>query len=172
MYTCSQAAREVMHMKRSWNPRLWLGFGLGVVGVLSYPYVFMRYATTRDFPWVNLLMIALALFLLGTGLARAFRRPDAYRGKIAGSILASLTLLLAGIFLVGIFYLTKQVPASHGAPKVGEIAPDFTLPDSRGNGVTLSALLNSPFPKNGSASAEAASGQTAAVVLIFYRGYW
>jgi hypothetical protein len=161
-----------MDMKRSWNPRLWWGFGLALVAMVSYPFVFARYPITRDFPWATLLLIGLAIFLLATGLTRAFRRPDAYRGKITGSILAGLTVLLAGFFLVEIFYVSKQVPASQGAPKVGETAPDFTLPDSKGNTVTLSALLNSPFAKNGSPSPETASGKTAAVALIFYRGYW
>lgn len=140
--------------------------------MLSYPLFFARYPITRDFPWVTLLLIALALFLLATGLARAFQRPDAYRGKIAGSILSGLTLCLVGFFLVEIFYVSRQIPASHGAPKLGEIAPDFTLPDSTGGSVTLSAALNSTFAKNRSTLASAGSGNTAAVVLIFYRGYW
>ncbi len=159
-------------MKRSWNPTLWAGFFLALVAMLSYPFVFARYPITRDFPWATLLLIALAIFLLATGLTRAFRWPEAYRGKITGSILAGVTILLVGFFLIEIFYVTRQVPVSHGAPKVGEIAPDFTLPDSRGNSVTLSALLNSQFAKNDSPAAEPASGKTAAVVLIFYRGYW
>jgi hypothetical protein len=159
-------------MKRSWNPRLWSGFVLALAAIASYPLIFIRYATTRDFPWATLLLLAAAMILLGAGLTRAFRRPEAYRGKIAGSIAAGVTALLVGIFLFGIFYLTRQVPASHGAPKVGETAPDFTLPDSTGRSLTLSSILSSPFAAGGSSSAGDASGQTAATLLIFYRGYW
>ena len=159
-------------MKRSWNPRIWAGFILCLAALISYPTFFVRYPITRDFPWVNLLLIAVALFLLVTGILRAFRRPDAYRGKIFGSILGVLSVFLVGFFLYGILVLTKNIPASHGSPQVGQLAPDFTLPDSTGNNVTLSNLLQSPFPTGLQPSAGAAFGQTSAVVLVFYRGYW
>ncbi len=159
-------------MKRSWNPRIWAGFVLCLAALISYHTFFARYPITRDFPWVNLLLIAVALFLLITGILRAFRRPDAYRGKIFGSILGVLSAFLAGFFLYGILVLTKNIPASHGSPQVGQLAPDFTLPDSTGNNVTLSNLLQSPFPTGVQPAAGAASAKTAAVVLVFYRGYW
>jgi len=159
-------------MKRSWNPGLWWGFVLALVAIVSYPLIFTRYPITRDFPWVTLLLLAIAFFLLATGIARAFQRPDAYCGKVLGSILGVLTVLFVGIFVFAIFYMARQIPASRGAPKVGELAPDFTLPDSQNNAVTLSALLNSPFAPNGSAAPSAASGKTAGAILIFYRGYW
>ena len=161
-------------MSRNWNPTLWVGFALVLVGILSYPLFFARFPMTRDFPWANLALIALAVLLLAVGMLRAFRQPDLYRGKVSGSILAVLAVLLVGFFLFDIFYATKRIPASHGAPKVGELAPDFTLPNSRGNLVTLSAVLNSSFVPNGSTSAAAGTGsvKTAGTLLIFYRGYW
>jgi len=149
-----------------------MGFVLGLAAMVSYPIFFARYPITRDFPWATLLLIALAVFLVATGVARAFWRPDAYRGKISGSILGVLTVLLVGFLLVEIFYVTRRIPASHGAPHVGEIAPDFTLPDSKANNVTLSSLLSSSFTTDDRPTAGAASGKTTAVVLIFYRGYW
>ena len=159
-------------MKRNWNPRLWIGFVLVLVGFISYPLFFARFPITRDFPWANLALIALAVWVLATGIARAFRQPDFYRGKVSGSILGVLSVLIIGFFLVEIFYVPKRMPASHGAPRVGEAAPDFTLPDSQGSPVTLSALLNSSFAPNGSSGALAATDKTAGTVLIFYRGYW
>jgi hypothetical protein len=159
-------------MKRSWNPRIWAGFVLCLAALISYPTFFARYPITRDFPWVNLLLIAVALFLLVTGILRAFRRPDAYRGKIFGSILGVLSVFLVGFFLYGIFVLTRNIPASHGSPQLGQLVPDFTLPDSTGSTVTLSNLLQSPFPASLQPAAGTASAKTAAVVLIFYRGYW
>ena len=159
-------------MKRSWNPRIWIGFVLSLAAMVSYPTVFARYAITRDFPWATLPLLALGIFLVASGFTRAFRRPDAYRGKISGSILGAATVLLAGFFLFMIFYGSRQIPASHGAPRVGEAAPDFTLPDSKGNNVTLSSLLNSSFGSDDGPTAGSASEKTAAVVLVFYRGYW
>jgi hypothetical protein len=159
-------------MKRSWNPRIWIGFVISLAAMVSYPTVFARYPITRDFPWVTLLLLALGIFLVASGLTRAFGRPDAYRGRISGSILGVVTVLLAGFFLFVIFYGARQIPASHGAPRVGEAAPDFTLPDSKGDNVTLSSLLNSSFSPDDGPTAGSATGKTAAVVLVFYRGYW
>jgi len=159
-------------MKRSWNPRIWAGFALALAAVASYPLVFIKYPITRDVPWATLVLLVPAIVLLVSGLARAFRQPEAYRGKIAGSLVATVTALLVGFFLFGVFYATRQIPASHGAPKVGDAAPDFTLPDSTGRSVTLSGLLTSPFVGNASSTTGSASGPTAAVLLIFYRGYW
>jgi len=64
--------------------------------------------------------------------------------------------------------LAAQLPPSKGAPKAGQRAPDFTLPDSTGRPVTLSTLR---------AGAPTVDGSTAEirgqwVLLIFYRGYW
>lgn len=159
-------------MKRSWNPALWIGFALVLAGIASYPFFFIRFPVTRDFPWVNLLLLVIAAWLLVAGVSRAFRRPQAYRGKVSGPILASLSLLLIGFFLVDIFYVARQLPASANAPRPGQIAPDFTLSDSTGHPVSLSSLLNSPFASNDWPPAGPAPAKTAGVVLIFYRGYW
>ena len=161
-------------MKRSWNANIWIGFFLAIAGAFSYPLFFARFPATRDVPWANLAILALALILLGVGITRAFRRPDAYRGKILGSILGVAAVALTVFFCYGVFYGTRETTASHGAPQVGQVAPDFTLPDSQGNVVTLSSLLNAPFAPNGSTSAAAGTelGKPAGSVLIFYRGYW
>jgi hypothetical protein len=162
-------------MKRSWNPRLWMGFALVLVGIASYPFFFVRFPVTRDFPWANLILLALATFLLITGLRRAFQQPDAYRGKVSGTILVLLSVALVGFFLFSIFYMARQVPESRGAPVVGQLALDFTLTDENGGRVTLSTLLNSPFSTNDWPATPASDGareKTAGAVLIFYRGYW
>jgi hypothetical protein len=159
-------------MKRSWNPGLWAGFVLVLLGVLTYPFFFARFAITRDFPWANLLMIALGLVLVARGALGAYRRPDQYRGKVSGAILAVLAVLVSGLFCYGVFSVTRRLPASDAAPQIGDMAPDFTLPDSSGTPVTLSVLIRSPFAPNGVSAAASGSAQTAATVLIFYRGYW
>jgi peroxiredoxin len=58
--------------------------------------------------------------------------------------------------------MAKQLPASRGAPQVGQKAPDFTLKDTSEKPVALSELLSTPV--NGS--------KPKGVLLVFYRGYW
>jgi len=126
-----------------------------VAGLFTYG-IFAQFPVTRDFPWVNLLLFGTGGIFLVLGLARAFGRPQVYRGKIFGPILAVLSLLAFALFGYGAFYLVRQMPVSAGAPRVGEKAPEFTLPDQNGKPVALANLL---------------SGSRGAV-LIFYRGHW
>ena len=146
-----------MIMNRRWNWCLWLGFLIAVVALFSYQF-FVLFPITRDFPWANLLLFATGGILLLVGLVRAFGQPTVYRGRIFGSILTFLSVLMFGMFCYGLFYIARQMPPSAGAPQVGQKAPDFTLPDQDGKDVALSELLAAP--------------NTRAVLLIFYRGYW
>jgi hypothetical protein len=75
-------------------------------------------------------------------------------------------LFLAGLLLAAAPMLT-QLPASKGAPHVGETAPEFTLPDTAGKSVALSALL-----RDAASAAKRASRTSPALLLVFYRGYW
>lgn len=134
-----------------------MGFILALARLLTYAF-FARYPITRDFPWANLSFFFAAGILLVTGLVRAFGNEKLYRGKIAGPILATLSLLIFGFFAYEIFYVMKQVPASAGAPRVGQKAPEFTLPDQTGKPIALTDLLS--------------SSKSAGAVLIFYRGFW
>lgn len=86
------------------------------------------------------------------------RRPHAAR----------LAVWLA-LLLVPDARLAGQLPPSKGAPRVGEKAPDFTLPDSNGKPVKLSELFASSEWRQG---AIAAPSRAPWVLLIFYRGYW
>ena len=145
-------------MKRKWNWSIWVGFVVAVTGLFSYEF-FARFPVTRDFPWANFLLFGIGLALLVIGLFRAFGRPQVYRGKIFGSILAAIAVLCVAFFSYLIFYVLHQVPASAGAPRVGQKAPDFFLLDQNGKPVGLGDLLRGPSgPK--------------AVALIFYRGFW
>jgi lysylphosphatidylglycerol synthetase-like protein (DUF2156 family) len=150
-------------MKRRWNFAVWAGFLIVLAAFLTYVPVFARFPSTRDFPWANLLMFGVGLTLIALGLRRAYREPQLYRGKIAGPILLSLGVLALALFCFVTFYLARQLPPSTSAPRVGQKAPDFTLPDQDGNRVTLSKLLQ---------SAAGGAGGTNGAVLIFYRGYW
>ncbi len=138
------------------------GFMLALLAFLSYFLFFVQFALTRNFPWMNLLLFAVAAGLLWVGIRRAFRSPALYRGKIFGPILAVLSVLIFGFFAFAIFVAGRQMPASAAAPHVGAKAPDFTLTDSANKPVSLAALLATPL--HGAAPR--------GVLLVFYRGYW
>jgi AhpC/TSA family len=141
-------------MKRKWNWPLWVGFIVAAGGLFSYEW-FTQFPVTRDFPWANLLIFGAGAVLLLIGLFRAFGRPQLYRGRIFGSIFSAIALVLFAFFSYEIFYVLKQVPLSAQAPRIGEKAPEFSLPDQNGKQVALANLIS----PNGA-------------ILIFYRGYW
>jgi hypothetical protein len=141
-------------MSRRWNLPVWLGFVFVLGGAFSYEYL-LQFPITRDFPWLNFLLIGIGLALLALGLFRAFGNSRVYRGKVAGSILAVISVCLVAFFSYVIFYVLHQVPPSAQAPRIGEKAPGFKLPDQNGRQIALADLLS----PNGA-------------VLIFYRGHW
>ena len=146
--------------RRNWL--LWAGFLLAIVAFISYIFVFVNFPITRNVPWLNLLLFALAGVLLAVGLRRAYGTPERYRGKVAGPVLATLSLLIAGLFIFQIFVLGRQLPLSAGAPQVTSKAPEFTLLDTSGKQVSLDELRSTPIR----------GSQPKGVLLVFYRGYW
>ena len=148
--------------KRRPNAPLWLGFLIAMFAFLSYIPIFARYPSTRDMPWANFLIFAIALALLFVGLRRAFGQPSLYRGKIAGPILTTLSIAALALFCLFTFSLGKHLPPSAQAPKVGQKAPDFALNDANGATVSLASLLATP----------GAAHPPKGVLVIFYRGYW
>ena len=150
--------------KRRWNWRIWIGFLICLLAVPSYLFYFDRYPVTRDIPWVSFVMFAIGAMLLVVGLSRAFGNSLEYRGKIFGPILGVVSLVIMGLFGFLVFHLTRQLPASNGAPHVGQKAPEFVLPDTNNQPVSLSSLLSTPIPPSNT--------PPKGVVLIFYRGYW
>ncbi len=143
-------------MKRSWNLPIWIGFVIVVIALASYIPVFAPIEATRDFPWANYLLFLLGGALLAIGMRRAYRAPDRYRGKVSGTILSAVAVLLAGFFVFGTTYLTRQIPAAENALHAGQRAPTFTLQNADGKAVAFTDLARNHR----------------AVVLIFYRGYW
>src|SRR6266849_3960742 len=148
-------------MKRL-NWPIWLGFLLSIVALLSYPFVFVNWPITRDFPWANFVLFAVALALLFVGVRRAFTPERRRLSKVVGSLLATLGVIVLGFFIFTFFIASRWMPAAKGAPQVGQQAPDFTLNDTNSNPVSLSELRSS------TTNGKAARG----VLLIFYRGYW
>ena len=149
---------------RRFNWPLWVGFLLTLAAFFTYFTVFVWFPATRDFPWANLVLFVVAGLLLFTGVRRGFApdRPHPTRSKIVTSIVGLLGLAVFAFFVFAVFIAARWLPASTGAPHVGQRAPDFTLADTTGRQVSLNELLTSPI--NGSAPK--------GVLLVFYRGYW
>lgn len=148
-------------MKR-FNWQIWAGFLLTFGGLLTFPLFFVRFPSTRDFPWANLILVALAIVLLVIGVKRAFQPGRSKLAKVLASVLTLLSVAAIGLFVFSAFILARQLPASRGAPQVGQRAPDFTLSDTTEKQVALSELLSTPI--NGA--------KPKGVLLVFYRGYW
>ena len=147
---------------QSFNWPLWAGLLLCVFALVSYPFVFVRWPVTRDFPWANLLLFGIATVFLFLGVRHAYAAGGRRRSRIISSIVATLSVLILGLFVFSFFIASRWLPASHAAPRVGQKAPDFSLADTNGKSVSLAELRTSPI--NGKAPR--------GVLLIFYRGYW
>ncbi len=147
---------------RAFNWPVWAALLLSVVAFLSYFFVFIRFPATRDFPWANLLLFGVAAALLVFGLRRAFAPEHRLKSKVAGVVAATLSLAVFGSFVFTTFIMARWMPAAHGAPQVGQRAPEFSLSDTDGRLMSLSELLSTPI--NGRAPK--------GVLLVFYRGYW
>lgn len=148
-------------MKRL-NWQILVGFLLTLFAFLSYPFIFIEWPITRDFPWVNLLLFVVALVFLFIGVRRAFKPGRRLVSKIVAPLLATLSVLILALFIFIAFIQSRWLPASQGAPQVGQRMADFTLADTNNSDVTLASLLSQPInnkPPKG-------------VLLIFYRGYW
>jgi hypothetical protein len=135
---------------RKFNWPLWTGFCLALISFVSYFTLFAIFPITRDIPWANFILFVVAVVLLVAGVRRASR-------KVVPSIVAALGAAVFAVFVFIVVAGTNNLPASQGAPRVGQKVPDFTLLDSDRHLVSLSSILASS-PKG--------------AVLIFYRGYW
>ena len=149
---------------RKINWQIWAGFFMSLVAIASYPFVFAQYPITRNFPWANLLLFALAAVLLWLGIRRAFSSDHSHPkiSKIVGSVVALLGVAVFALFIFAVFIGARSLPASKGAPQIGQKAPEFSLADTNGKSVSLAELLTAPI--NGKAPK--------GVLLVFYRGYW
>lgn len=124
-----------------------LGVVIAIGAVAAYALL-LRVAIVRNHPEGYVVAFALATALAALAVVRA-------RGRRWPAWLAlgfSSLLLVAGAWFN---FVAARVPVAPTALRVGERAPEFTLPDAAGQPVTL-ADYRGKKP----------------VVLVFYRGYW
>jgi hypothetical protein len=151
---------------RRFNWQIWVGVTVSIFAMLSYPFIFVDWPLTRDFPWANLLLFVVAVVFVFIGVRRAFGEDRGWFSKIGASVLAAFSVLVLGLFILIAFVSSRWMPPSDAAPRVGTKAPDFTLADTSGKRVSLNDLLTTPIQTSGGAKAPRG------VLLIFYRGYW
>lgn len=116
------------------------------VGAIAVYVLLFRVAAVRNHPEGYVVGFAVATALAALALARA-------RRWYAWLALGLSTLLLLGGAWFN--FVAARVPVTPTALRVGEPAPDFTLPDAAGRPVSLADYRGRK-----------------AVVLVFYRGYW
>jgi hypothetical protein len=156
---------------RKLNWPIWVGLLLSFFAFFSYPFIFVNWATTRDFPWANLILFAISDVFIVIGVKRAF----APGRRILSKIVAAVGALVSGLVLIGfifvVFIASRQLPPSTNAPQVGQKAPAFALADINNKQISLADLLSQPIPSD-RAEMVSSARPPKGVLLIFYRGYW
>lgn len=154
-------------MVKKLNWRLWVGFGFALLGLLAYTAWIMVFSLTKSIFWPSLALFFIAALFLTSGLRRASREPQLYRGKVAGPILTTVSAVILGLFTFASYQVFKNFPAADNAPSVGQHAPEFALVDTAGKNFSLSQLLATPMT-----DAAGVSRPAKGVLVFFYRGYW
>ena len=95
---------------------VWTGFLLCVVALFSYPFFFVRFPITRDFPWVNLVLYCVAGALIVVGLQRSFGIAGKRTSRIVGSILTVFSALVFALFIFVAFVFPRHLPGLELAP--------------------------------------------------------
>src|SRR6185437_6089079 len=136
----STASTTAVQERRS-NSAVWLGLILAVVSLLSQGLFFLKVPGQNALPWLSLVLATVAVILVLIGVKRAFFESQLYRGKVAGSIVTVISLLVFAVTVFG-FVTARKIPGTAGVPQVGQKAPDFTLVDTNGQKISLADLLS------------------------------
>jgi len=130
-------------MIRYWPALVSVVLALGAIAV----YVaLLRVTVVRNHPELYLLAFAVAAVIAAAATWRAARWPN-----FVALGLSVVLLILGGYFN----FALARIPPAPAVLRVGEPAPDFTLPDATGAPVNLASFR-----------------ERTPVVLVFYRGYW
>ncbi len=125
---------------------------IALVGMLITVAGGASYYLLLDVPWIRSRAIPnIAAVLLGLGLCGYALVQRRSKGVIAASAVGGL---IGVVFLLSYFVLMK-LPAPTTTLSPAATAPDFTLPNHRGQQVTLSSWRG-----------------RGPVLLVFYRGFW
>jgi len=116
------------------------------LGAITGYVAFLRVPAVRNHPELYLLAFAVATVITAAATWHAARWPN-----FVALGLSVVLLILGGYFN----FVLAKIPPAPAVLRVGEPAPDFTLPDSKGAPVSLAAFR-----------------ERTPVVLVFYRGYW
>ena len=145
------------------NSSLWLGLTIAFAAALCNVVLFLNPPAQNLIPWLSLVLGIVALLFIALGVKNLFTASRTIAGRVLGVFVAFLSLLVsAGSILL--FVHARAVPPSIDAPQIGQEAPDFTLPDTNNQPLSLMQLFASA-PGNATAA-------PSAVLLVFYRGYW
>lgn len=151
-------------VKPAGNAPLWLGLAAALAAMLCNAVLFLNPPAQGLIPWVSLVLGIVGLVFIALGVKNLFTESRGIAGRVLGAFVALVSLLFsAGSILL--FVHARAVPASADAPQIGQKAPDFTLPDTNKQPVSLMQLF-------APASGNAATAAPNAVLLVFYRGYW
>ncbi len=141
-----------MAAKAPRNHAIWLGPAICTLGLVTYFVVFSRWPATRDFPWVNLPVIAAGLALSVLALGRAW--PRGGRQRAAGGVGLGVSAAFSALLVWYCFVFSSPLPAPASALGVGERVPAVVLTDDRGHSLGLGVVSDTK------------------TILVFYRGYW
>ena len=148
------------------NWPVWAGLLLSLIALFSVPLAFFLLEVPSNFRWVCLALYAIAAVLLVIGLRRAFS-GGSRKAKVAAAVATTLSVVICALFIFATFVISRWLPASTGAPHVGQKAPEFSLADTSGKLTTLSELLSTSNNQQ-----TAGTQHPRGVLLVFYRGYW
>jgi cytochrome oxidase Cu insertion factor (SCO1/SenC/PrrC family) len=115
-------------------------------GAIAGYYLLLRVPAIRNHPELYLVAFALATAIAAGATWRVARWPN-----FVALALSAVLLIVGGVFN----FVLAKIPPAPAVLRVGEPAPDFTLPDATGAAVSLASFR-----------------ERAPVVLVFYRGYW
>jgi hypothetical protein len=150
--------------KRPRNPALWLGLAVAFAATLCNLVLFLNPPAQGLIPWLSLVLAIVAIGFIALGVKGLFKQSRTIASRALGVFVGLLSLLLsAGSIFISVH--ARAVPPSTDAPQVGQMAPDFTLPDSNNQPLSLMQLF---APGPGNPAAVVPDG----VLLVFYRGYW
>ena len=110
--------------ERRRNSAVWLGLILAIVALLSQGLFFVKVPGQGALPWLSLALATTAVILVLLGVKHAFFESKLYRGKIAGSIITVISVLVFAVTVFG-FVTARKIPGTAGVPQVGQTSSGF-----------------------------------------------